>query len=63
MKEKKGLNFFLLIIVMLMGSKLFNHFDFQNFKFEKPMLDMVYLLSFLMALFIVLKDYFKCPQK
>ena len=63
MKDKKGLNFFLLIIVMLTGSKLFNHFDFQNFKFEKPMLDMVYLLSFLMAPFIVLKDYFKCPQK
>ena len=63
MKDKKGLNFFLLIIVILTGSKLFNHFDFQNFKFEKPMLDMIYLLSFVMALFVLLKDYFKRPQK
>lgn len=59
MESKKGLNFFFIIIAIITGSKIIIHFDFQNFKFEKPALDIIYLITFLISIFILIRDYKK----
>lgn len=59
MDNKKGLNIFLLIIAIITGSKVFKHFDFQNLKFEKPVLDIIYLITFAASIIFLIKDYKK----
>lgn len=57
MDNKKGLNFFFIIIAIITGSKVFKHFDFQNLKFEKPVLDIIYLITFVASIIFLTKDY------
>ena len=59
MKHKRELNFFLLIIMIITGSKVFQHFDFQNMKFEKPWLDAIYLITFITTAVYLVITYFK----
>lgn len=59
MDNKKGQGFFFLIIALILGVTLFKQFDFQNFKFEKPLLDTVYLLTFIVAVYFYIKSYKK----
>jgi hypothetical protein len=66
MNNNKGSNFFLLIIAIITGNKLIQHTDFKNFRFEKPFLDIIYLIVFLMAVCLIsynLFDYFKHKNK
>jgi hypothetical protein len=42
---------------------LFNHFDFHNLKFEKPVLDIIYLIGFVASIIFLIKDYKKRPIK
>jgi hypothetical protein len=62
MDSKKGINFFFAIIAIITGSKLYKHFDFQNLQFEKPALDVIYLIAFVASIIFLLKDYVKRPQ-
>ncbi len=55
MENKKGLNFFLVIIAIITGSKVYKHFDFENLKFEKPLIDVIFLLTFLACVFYIIK--------
>lgn len=55
MENKKGINFFFAIIAIITGTKLINHFDFQNFKFEKPALDFIYLFGFIVSIYALIK--------
>jgi hypothetical protein len=57
MENKKGINFFLAIIAIITGSKLYKHFDFQNLRFEKPLIDTIFLLTFVGAVTLLIKDY------
>jgi hypothetical protein len=59
MDNKKGLNFFFVIIAIITGSKVFKHFDFQNLKFEKPVLDIIYLITFLATITFLINDFLK----
>ena len=43
MGNKKSLNFFFVIIAIILGRALFKQFDFENLKFEKPALAIVTL--------------------
>lgn len=63
MQNKNGLNFFLAIIAIITGSKLYKHVDFHPLKFEKPALDILYFITFLATLFFLLKDNFKRKEK
>jgi hypothetical protein len=63
MDTKKGLNFFYIIIAVLTGSRVFKDFDFQNFKFKKPVLDIIYLITFVASIIFIRKDYKKSPDK
>lgn len=62
MENKKGINFFFAIMAIITGNKLIQHFDFQNFKFEKPTIDMLYLFTFIGSIIFLVKDYIKPPK-
>jgi len=56
MENKKALIFALRISTIIIGVALFKQFDFQNLKFEKPALGMVYFVTFVFLLYVQIKD-------
>ncbi|MEO0312621.1 MAG: hypothetical protein RIQ89_2278 [Bacteroidota bacterium] len=63
MNTKRGINFFALIILIVIGSKLYKHFDFKELKFEKPGIDTLYLITFVLLLFVVIRDLINRKHK
>lgn len=63
MENKKSLNFFFLIIAIILGSTIYKQFDFENLKFEHTGLGILYSIVFLFSICILIKDYIKRPQK
>ena len=57
MSNKKGNLFPFIIIVIVLGMGIYKEFDFENFKFEKPALAVVYILTFLMSVFFLFKNF------
>ena len=57
MSNKKGNLFPFVIIVIVLGMGIYKEFDFDNFKFEKPALAIVYILTFLMSVFFLFKNF------
>jgi len=55
METKKALNFTLAIVAIIVGITLFKQFDFQNLKFEKPALAIVYSITFISAVYFLFK--------
>jgi len=55
MKIKIVPNFFSVIIAIILGGALFKQFDFQNLKFEKPALAIVYIIVFIICIGFMIK--------
>jgi hypothetical protein len=55
MKYKVVPNFFMAIIGIIVGIALFKEFDFENLKFEKPALAVVYAIVFVAAFGFMIK--------
>jgi predicted ferric reductase len=55
MSNKKELSFPLIIIAIVIGVTIFKQFDFENLKFEKPAMAVVYILTFLMTVYLIFK--------
>ncbi len=55
MNSKKEYSFPLIIIAIVLGWTIFKQFDFGNLKFEKPAMGVVYILTFLMTVYFILK--------
>jgi len=62
-KNKKTPNFFLVIIVLILGQVLFEKFDFENLKFEKPALAILYIIVFVSSIYLLIRDYKNRPEK
>ncbi|MBS7786187.1 hypothetical protein KIH23_02665 [Flavobacterium sp. CYK-55] len=62
MKQKKGTNFFFIVIGLITGSKLLQHFDFQTLSFQKPWIDAIYLITFLVMVVLMIKNLIKKPE-
>jgi len=62
-KNKKTPNFFLVIIVLILGQVLFEKFDFENLKFEKPALAILYIVVFVFSIYLLIRDYKNRPEK
>ncbi|MEJ2902589.1 hypothetical protein [Pedobacter panaciterrae] len=56
MSIKKGQSFLFLIIAIILGWTIFKQFDFENLKFEKPALAIVYILTFVMSVYFLVKN-------
>lgn len=63
MENKKPLSFVFTIIAIILGVILFKQFDFENFKFEKPALAVVYLIVFVFSIYILVRNYKNQPKK
>ncbi len=63
MKNKKSLSIVLLIPTIIIGVALFEEFDFENLKFEKPVLAFVYFIGFALSIFFLFKDFKKSPEE
>lgn len=62
-KNKKTPNFFLIIIALILGHVLFKQFDFENLKFEKPALAILYIVVFVFSIYFLIRDYKNRPEK
>lgn len=56
MGNKKISTYIFGIIVIILGWTLFKQFDFENLKFEKPALAIVYIITFLASAFFLVKN-------
>jgi predicted ferric reductase len=56
MGDKKGQPFPFVIIVIVLGWGIYKQIDFENFKFEKPALTVVYILTFLMSVYFLIRN-------
>nr|WP_294876547.1 hypothetical protein [uncultured Pedobacter sp.] len=56
MSNKKGQPFPFVIIAIVLGWTIFKQFDFENLKFEKPALAVVYILTFIMSVYFLVKN-------
>ena len=63
MKNIKFPNFFFSVIAIILGASLYRHFDFKNLRFEKPALDILYLIVFIISIYLMIKDYKKRPEE
>lgn len=61
MKNKKGISFFFTVVVLIVGKALYNQFDFETFKFEKPALAALYIIVLASSTYLLVKNYRKPP--
>lgn len=63
MENKKGINFFLAFITILLGGTLFKHFDFKTGTLADPYLDILYLIVVVVSIYLIVKDRKKGSEK
>lgn len=61
MENKKALLFALGIAAIILGVTLFRQFDFENLKFEKTGLAIVYIISFVISIYFIINTYKNRP--
>jgi hypothetical protein len=57
METKKALKFTFSIVAIILGVTLFKQFDFENLKFEKPELAILYAIVFVFSIYYLIKNY------
>ncbi len=62
MKNKKSLNFFFLIIIVIVGAALYKQIDSENLKFKQPGIAIIYSCTLLFSLYCLIKDYWNHPK-
>ncbi|SKA01142.1 hypothetical protein SAMN04488132_10830 [Sediminibacterium ginsengisoli] len=55
MSNKKGLSLPFLIIAIVIGSAIYREFNFETYRFEKPALAVVYILTFVMCVYFMVR--------
>ena len=63
MENKKLVNFFFVMIALILGWTLYKQFDFENLRFENTGLAIIYMVVFVMSIYFLIKDYRKRPEK
>lgn len=63
MESKKGVNFVFIITAFMLGTTLLRHFDFQTLSFKMPVLDVLFLITFIIAIYLIIKDYRKTTKE
>jgi len=62
MENKKRINLFFTLIAFTLGLTLFKHINFKNFTLKEPVLDILYIIVFVMSIYFIIKDYTKRPK-
>ena len=55
MKNKSGFNIGFALLAFTLGLALLREFDFQTFAFKKTALGIIYLVTFVVCIFLMLK--------
>lgn len=63
MKSKIGFNISFALLAFPIGLALVREFDFQTLNFKKPALGFLYLITFIVCLFLMLKRKTQQPEK
>ena len=63
MDDKKGANFIFVVVAFILGMTLFKHFDFKTFSFKMPALDIIFLITFIVSIYLIIKNYKKRVEK
>jgi membrane protein DedA with SNARE-associated domain len=63
MDSKKGINWFFAFIAFTLGLTLSKHIDFKNLTLKEPILDILYLIVFVISIYLILKNYKKRHEK
>ncbi|WP_437921537.1 hypothetical protein [Sphingobacterium sp. LRF_L2] len=56
MEKNQALLFVFSVIAVILGSALYKQFDFETFKFEKPALAAVYIITFVVSIIVIVKN-------
>lgn len=49
------INFFFLVIAIILGFAIYKQFNFKNLKFEKPALAILYIIVFVSSIFLLIR--------
>ena len=63
MEKKKGMNYFFLMIAIILGSALWKQFDFDTLKFENPALATLYIIVFVPSIYFMIKGFINQSEK
>ena len=63
MDNKKGMNWFFAFIAFTLGLTLIKHIDFKNLTLKEPVLDVLYIVVFILSIYIIIKDLKKKIDK
>ena len=66
MENKKGMNFFFVIIAIISGIKLWKKFDCEILKFDDPLqsiIYIIYILGFVASIYGIIINYKNRPKK
>ncbi len=56
MDNKKGMNWFFVFIAFTLGLTLIKHIDFKSLTLKEPILDILYIIVFVISVYIIIKD-------
>lgn len=57
MENKKSFPFVFTIIAIIVGAALYKDINFKNLEFQKPSLDIVYLITFIISVFLIIRSF------
>lgn len=63
MDNKKGMNWFFIFIAFTLGLTLIKHIDFKNLTLKEPVLDILYIIVFVISIYVIIKDLKKKTEK
>jgi membrane protein DedA with SNARE-associated domain len=63
MEKNKAPMFTFTIVAIILGVTLFKQFDFENLKFENTALAIVYLVVFVFAIYVLIKNFISKKQQ
>ena len=63
MENNKAMSFTFTIAAIILGVTLYKQFDFENLKFEKTGLAIVYMIGFAISIYFLIKNYRNRPAK
>jgi predicted ferric reductase len=63
MENKKALSFTFTIVAIILGVTLFKQFDFENLRFKKTGIAIVYIIGFAISIYFLTKNYKNQPKK
>ncbi len=63
MDNRKGMNWFFVFIAFTLGLTLIKHIDFKSVTLKEPVLDVLYLVVFIISIYLIIKDLKKTPEK